>query len=304
MNKALITNIQKYSIHDGEGVRTTVFLKGCPLHCYWCANPENQNFNRQIMYFPNKCMSCFECVKVCPNKALSINENGALAYHKENCVLCGACERECLKDAIRVSGKEYTPEQIVEIGLKDAAFYNSGGGGITISGGEPLSFEPFCLELLDLCEFNRLGVIFETCGYGKAETLLAYAKKAQGIFFDVKHYDPEKHKQATGVSNEVILQNLRQLTDVYPNAMVRIPVIYGLNNSEEDMAGIADVLKKTVGKQGIQYVELLPFHNLGALKYEALGWKNVLKSYQNMDKSEPKKYIPLFEKQGFRCLVK
>lgn len=298
----LISNIQHYCIHDGDGLRTTVFLKGCPLRCFWCANPENQNYKPEIMYYENKCEKCFYCAAACKTGALEVKD-GQLVYHKEKCILCGQCAGECLKEAIRISGEEKSAGEAARECLKDRMFYDRSGGGVTISGGEPLSFGKFCRSLAGICREEGVGIIYETCGYGNFDTLSEYAKKADMFFFDVKHHDPEKHREATGVTNALILENLKKLTDIFGNVVIRIPVVPGFNDSDEDMKKLAHVIKEHIGSKGIKYVELLPYHNFGEAKYAALGKAYTLENHPRMEKSHVMKYIPYFENEDLICVV-
>lgn len=300
--EALITNIQKFSIHDGAGIRTTVFLKGCPLHCTWCANPEAQNYKNEMMHFKDKCKQCLCCVYACPTGALSVGEGGLPVKDKSKCVLCGACSEACLYDSMRFAAKTYTPEALLKECIKDKAFYGT-NGGVTLSGGECLSFEPFVTEFIKLCEENGIGLTFESCGCGKTETLLKYAQHAQRVYFDIKHHDPVKFKEVTGGDLGMILNNLSALTEVYENTAVRIPVIYGVNDTAEDMEKMAALIRKNVGSKGIIFVELLPFHNFGETKYSALGLPYEFTGRSNMDKNAVREFISIFEKHGLKCIV-
>lgn len=298
----MVTNIQHYSIHDGEGVRTTIFLKGCPLKCFWCANPENQSYKRELMYHESKCIKCFHCTTVCENGVIQ-EKSGQLFLERNKCVLCGRCAEECLKGAIKISGEQMDVNEAARECLKDNMFYFRSKGGVTISGGEALSFKDFCLGLAECCSDEDVGVTYETCGFGDMETLLQYAKKAECIFFDVKHHDPEKHRQATGVSNKKILENLKGLTDVYGGVIVRIPVVPEFNDSADDMRKLARIIREHVGAKGIRYVELLPYHNFGEPKYEALGRQYTLKNYPRMEKAHVMEYMPFFEMENLKCVV-
>lgn len=299
--RALISNIQKYSIHDGKGIRTTVFLKGCPLSCTWCANPENQRFTNEIMHFENKCVGCLDCMESCRNGAIEVIGSRP-AYDREKCALCGKCEENCLYDAVRLAAKPMEAKEVMDICLRDVAFYGE-SGGVTVSGGECLSFPEFCTEMCELCRQNNIRITFETCGHGKTEALLEYAKAAQRIYFDIKHWDTEKHKKLTGAGNELILHNLSALTEVYGSVVVRIPVIYGVNDSEDDMRKLSECIGSHVGSAGIDYIELLPFHNLGTLKYKALNRDNAFENYTNMSKDDVRRFIPIFEQHGLKCIV-
>lgn len=298
----LVSNIQRYSIHDGGGIRTTVFLKGCPLRCFWCANPENQLFQPETLLVRKNCKGCLACVAACPSGALRAEQEGP-ALDREKCIACGSCEDACLHDAIRVSGAAHTPEDVMQKVKKDLIFYR-GKGGVTISGGEPLSFGPFCLALAQLCRENRVGLVFETCGHGSWETLRQYAEYAQGIFFDVKHADPEKHKEVTGADNRLILDNLRRLTDCYDHTTVRIPVIPGVNDTEDEMEALARCIRQNTGQRGVREVELLPFHNLGETKYQGLDRHYHYAGRKNMTKDEARRFLPLFQPFGLPAVVK
>lgn len=299
----MISNIQKYSIHDGTGIRTNVFFKQCPLRCFWCANPENQVPQQELMYYENKCIRCHECIRVCQEHVLSADDNGYIQCDRDRCTMCGKCGEECVKNAIRRSGKLWTTQEVFKKCSRDYIFYQNSGGGVTFSGGEPLCFGSFCEELLEKCLDHSIGVIFETCGFGPKETLLKYAQYADRIFFDVKHYNSEKHKESTGVSNEIILDNLHSLTSVYSHTVVRVPVIPTFNDTHEEMREIARLIAATVGEMGIEYVELLPFHNLGGLKYQALCKEDQLKDYKNMSKDHIREYMGYFEDLGLTCVV-
>ena len=301
--EALITNIQKFSIHDGEGIRTTVFLKGCPIHCKWCANPEAQNYKNELMHFKEKCKGCMNCVHACPNGALRDSGEGYPVYDKEKCALCGKCQEACLLDAIRLAAQKYTPQSLLESCMRDKPFYGE-RGGVTLSGGECLTFEPFVTEFLEKCKKHSIRATFETCGMGRVSTLMKYAECAQRIYFDVKHHDAETFRRVTdGGDLALILNNLRTLTESFENTAVRIPVVYGVNDSAEDMEKLAALIKETVGGKGILFVELLPFHNLGSNKYKALGIPYEFDGANNMNKDIVRAFIPIFEEKGFKCVV-
>jgi pyruvate formate lyase activating enzyme len=299
----LVGNIQRFSIHDGAGVRTTVFLKGCPLKCYWCANPENQSYEQELMYFQERCAKCARCVSACPKHALSISEDKPLNLERAKCTICLSCSNACIENALRPAGSPYSAEEAFANILKDRAFYRT-AGGVTLSGGEPLSFPWFCMDFAQLCKEHGINLIFETCGYGEWNVLREYSQYAQSIFFDVKHSDDGKHKDATGVSNKIIMDNFSKLTDVFDGVIVRVPVVPGFNDTHREMLGIVDLIKHRIGRKGIQYVELLPFHNLGAQKYIALGKEYILENEKNATKEQAQKLLANFIAKGINAVVK
>lgn len=266
MSKGTIFNIQKMSIHDGPGIRTTVFFKGCPLKCLWCSNPESQAFDREIAIFSSRCVKCGYCAEVCPKGIVE----KAFPYgitDREACDLCEVCVKECCtgaKDAIGIVFD--VPELLKEI-LKDKSFYESSGGGVTFSGGEPLMQMEFLKEILKACKDEGVHTCIETTGLCDDKELPEIAQLLDLIFVDIKHMDDEVHKKVTGASNKVILENIAKLAKLHGNIIARIPVIPGINDSEENIAATA----KFVSDLGIGCLELLPYHNLGEVKYAQLG---------------------------------
>ena len=298
----LVTNIQRYCIHDGEGVRTTVFLKGCPLRCPWCANPETQSYKNEIMHMKTKCKACMTCVHECKAGALKAGADGFPYKDTKKCVQCGKCVEACLYGAMKYAAKEYTIPELFKECVSDKAFYGE-NGGVTFSGGECLSFEKECLSLINLLREENINITFETCGYGRSETLLKYSEHAQRIYFDIKHYDKNKFQEIANGDLDIILNNLHILTDSYAHTAVRIPVVYGINDSYGDMENLAGIIKENIGSKGIEFIELLPFHNMGETKYEGLYREYNFSGKPNMNKEHVTEYIDIFEKQGFKCIV-
>lgn len=245
-----VFDIQRFSIHDGPGIRTTVFFKGCPLRCLWCHNPESQNTRPELMFFADKCVSCGECAKVCGNT------------FTEKCTGCGKCVSVCRHGAREKSGYAISADEVVSKVLRDKAFYKTSGGGVTLSGGEPLMQSDFALEILLKCRENGIGTAIETCGFAKTETLGKLLPYLDHVYFDIKGIDPAKHKENTGVSNEIILENARFLMARDTDVTFRMPLIPGYNDSERK------AVEEFVG--GHKF-EIMPYHDYGVAKYGRLG---------------------------------
>lgn len=261
-----VFNIQKYSIHDGPGIRTTVFLKGCPLACEWCQNPESQSREPEIMINRNLCTGCGRCVSECAAGACSLSE-GFSVTDRDKCLVCGRCVEFCPNEARKVSGMTMTVDQVVKEVLKDLKFYENSGGGVTISGGEA-TFQPdFTIAILKKCKESGLHTAIETCGYTSWEVLESVLEHTDLVLFDIKHMDDDLHRRGTGVSNRKILDNARKTAGQKP-MIVRVPLIPGFNDTEQDVreiAAFAATLSKDID------VELLAYNPLGEGKYESLG---------------------------------
>lgn len=283
MMRGTVFNIQKMSVHDGPGIRTTVFFKGCPLNCLWCSNPESQRVEKEIACFQTRCIKCGYCAQVCPRDLIE-KEPPFEIMDRSQCDLCEICVKECCINAKKIVGEEYTVDELVYEILKDKSFYDSSGGGATFSGGEPLMQQPFLLEVLKQCREKGIHTAIETTGFTDVDRLLEVAAHLDLVFFDVKQMDEEIHKKVTGVSNELILTNLVALAKVHNNIIVRIPVIPGINDSEENISRTAAL----TAELGIGTLELLPYHNLGEVKYGQLGRKYALSEIKTPDESRMK----------------
>lgn len=265
----LVFNIQKYSVHDGPGIRTVVFTKGCPLRCRWCSNPESQEPRPQMAFNPGRCISpakCGYCVPVCPHGAIK-DEGGALSIDCAPCADCATldCARACPAQSLIVYGQDRTVEDVLNVVARDAMFYSRSGGGMTISGGEPLLQKKFALALLREARRRRIRTAIETCGCVPWETFEEAAPLLNNVLFDVKHTDPAKHKEHTGADNGLILANLEKLLESFPDlpVLVRTPVVPGFNDDDETARSIGRLLK---GHANVSY-EALPYHRLGTQKY-------------------------------------
>lgn len=253
--KATIFDIERNSYVDGPGIRTTVFFKGCNLRCSWCHNPESQNALPQMMFYKNKCTGCGKCKEKCPN-------------HLESCELCGKCTIYCPHDAREICGKEYTVDEVMREILKDKAFYDHSGGGVTFSGGECMLQIDFLEAILKECKNNGVHTAVDTAGHVPFECFEQIIPYTDLFLYDVKCYDGDKHRQYTGASNELILSNLGRLLKMGIAIWVRIPIIPTVNDSEEEMLNI----KKLIISSGSpEKIELLPYHAMGEHKYAAIG---------------------------------
>jgi pyruvate formate lyase activating enzyme len=273
----IVFNIQRYQIHDGPGIRTIVFLKGCPLGCLWCSNPEGKAKGFEIYYSRSKCKFCGSCVEICPQKA-NIKTDEGIIINREVCQKCGKCVDNCFYSAREIKGQVMTVDQVVKEVEKDRSFYFTSGGGLTIGGGEPLFQAAFTKNILHRCKSKGIHTAVETSGCGAWKDLEDIISHTDWLFFDIKIFDSREHKRYTGVSNEGILENARKLSEAIKNRgihlIVRIPIIPGVNNSRENITHIAEFVKKQMPAAAA--IEILKYHSLALGKYEALGEKYIL----------------------------
>lgn len=270
MGKAQIVDIKRMAIHDGDGIRTTVFFKGCPLKCVWCHNPESIGFRQQLSYIQKKCIDCGECVRVCESGA-HIMENGTHLFRREKCTGCGKCEEVCLGEALKLYGKEMTVCELMPILLEDKDFYENSGGGVTLSGGECLMQADFCAALLKELKKYQIHTAVDTCGFVSKEAIDKVMPYTDVFLYDVKAFDETVHIKCTGQSNKLILENLLYIDDCGKKIEIRIPYVPDYNSSE--MEEIARLLS---GLNNVTKVKVLPYHNYAGSKYEALGMENTL----------------------------
>ncbi len=265
-DKGLIFDIQRYCIHDGPGIRTVVFFKGCPLRCKWCANPESLNAYQEIGYGRNDCILCGKCVAACKNGALNMTENG-IEIDRQKCRRCFECVKACPTGAMRLMGKWYTVDEVMDIVLKDEMFYKNSVGGLTLSGGEALQQSGFASGLLEKAREHGIHTAIETSGYALWDNLASVVDNTDLVLYDIKHVDNEKHLFYTGVGNKLILDNLKKILKLGKKVIVRIPVVPGVNVDDETIDGYARLLSE----YNIGEVNLLAFHQLGESKYDMMG---------------------------------
>ncbi len=264
----LVIHIQKCSIHDGPGIRTTIFFKGCPLSCAWCHNPESQSYTRQLLYDEERCTGCGACIPACGDHAI-FREANLITLDRSRCSVCGKCTDVCVHHARQIVGEEYSVESLVREIEKDRMFYEESGGGVTFSGGEVMARNmDFICELARKCKSRGIHVAVDTCGYAPYEHFQRILNDTDLFLYDVKVMDNEKHIRYTGRSNEIILENLQKLARDHAQIHLRVPLIPGVN-MDDDYTGIRDILK-FAAPLGITHINLLPYHRIGKHKYNRL----------------------------------
>jgi pyruvate formate lyase activating enzyme len=295
--KGLIFDIQRYSIHDGPGIRTLVFMKGCPLSCLWCCNPESESPSQEIMVTPTKCIGCGRCVEVCPTGAAKKKDP---LEARELCIVCGSCVETCPSTARQLVGHYMSLDEVIEEVEKDLLFYQHSGGGITVTGGEPLMQADFVRMLLKSCEEKGIHTALETCGYAKWEDFKKVLEYVDLMLYDIKYMDSGRHRELTGAGNELILQNAKKVAKLGKDMIIRVPVIPDCNDSLENMEAIAEFARTS---REIQEVHLLPYHRLGESKYDRLGKDYRLKGVKPLDKESLSKQKKIIESYNLKVQV-
>ncbi len=279
MVKGKIFNIMKYSIHDGPGIRTTVFFKGCPLKCQWCHNPESQGFDQELMYRPERCVRCGRCLEICSSGAI-ISLEGKLEYLRDKCLACGECCTVCHAGVRELVAKTMSVNEVMTEIEKDVVFYDESGGGVTFSGGEAMMQPEFLLEILKNCQKQEIHTAIETCGFVNLDSLQTISNYVDLFLYDIKMMDSGKHQDVTGAPNELILSNLRWLTEHHPKVIVRIAIILGINDDEENLHQIG---KFVASLKQVTEIHCLPYHKAGVEKYQRLDRKYRLLDLQAPD---------------------
>lgn len=264
--KGVVFDIKKYATDDGPGIRTTVFFKGCPLRCQWCHNPEGQSTAPELMYRKKRCTGCGECVEVCPSRAI-MPVAKAISVERKACLVCGMCAEKCPTDALGIVGKEMGADDVMKEIEKDKLFYDQSNGGVTVSGGEPLAQLAFLVALLEKCKGKNIHTAVDTCGFAPHKAFGEIRDKVDVFLYDLKIIDERKHSRYCGASNELILENLKKLAECGSDIRIRFPVIPGINDDEENIAGIGELMLES----DIQKIHVLPYHRAGTEKYISLG---------------------------------
>ncbi|MCJ7629616.1 MAG: glycyl-radical enzyme activating protein [Longimicrobiales bacterium] len=298
-------DVKRFALHDGPGLRTTVFLKGCPLSCLGCHNPEGQRMGPELMFRPDRCTFCGDCVPACPHEAISL-VGGELQVHWDLCELAGACVEACLPGALELMGRSRTVSDILDILEDDRIYYDESGGGVTFSGGEPFAQPEFLRELLLRCRELELNVVLDTSGHVAPETFRELAPLASGLLFDLKVMDESRHGAFAGVGNRWILENLRwaaaaRASGEGPSLTVRLPLIPGINDDEENLTATAGFL---AGLDSPPPVDILPYHTLGVDKYRRAGRKYGLAGVPPTPDRVVQSAVRILEESGLRVTVR
>jgi pyruvate formate lyase activating enzyme len=266
--KGLICDMQRFAIHDGPGIRTLVYMKGCPLTCLWCSTPQSRKKAPEILHIELHCKTCGTCVEACPADAITLSEEGGVKIDRELCTSGGECVEACPNQALELVGSHVTPEELFREVDKDSPFYRRSGGGVTVGGGEPTAQHAFVAEFLERCKQYYMHTAMETCGYVKWKHLEKLLEHLDLVYLDIKHMDAREHRRLTGVSNELILKNAARVSALRP-MIVRIPVVPGCNDSDENILATA---KFAAGLgEHFERIELLPYHQFGTQTYGRLG---------------------------------
>jgi len=297
--KGMIFNIQRFSIHDGPGIRTTIFFKGCPLRCKWCCNPESQSPDKEIFHSDSKCGKCLICVKECPNQAISFTDN-KIIINRDLCNLCGRCIDKCPNGALEFIGEEVDINKLIQEVLSDSIFYKLSGGGVTLSGGEPTYQTELSLKILEILKSENIHTVIETCGYSRWEKLQKILKYTDLVLFDLKLMADKLSKKLTGGTNHIILNNLKKIDGLGKEIIIRIPIIPGYNNSEKNLEAMHLFLEQLHKKPE---VNILPFHQLGRYKYEGLGRDYSFNNKKPCEYKEAEKAANFFINLGYDIKV-
>jgi pyruvate formate lyase activating enzyme len=294
--KGRVFDIRRYSIHDGPGIRTAVFLKGCSLRCLWCHNPESVVPGPELMHWPSRCSRCYACLSVCPVEAIAKDAEGAIIIDRAKCDLCGKCAEACLYDAMQVVGREMGVEEVLGELERDKIFYDQSGGGVTLTGGDPLVQAGFAEAILDGCRSQGIHTALDTAGYSKNGVLDRIAAKADLILFDLKCMDDARHREFTGVSNTPIIDNLKRLAAGRTEVWVRIPLVAGLNDDDKNIRLTITLLKSL---KRIRRVGILPYHSGGLEKASRIGRETHFRKFEPPAEERIAAIAAAFREAGF-----
>ncbi len=304
MTSGIVFDVKRFAVHDGPGLRTTVFLKGCPLSCLGCHNPEGQAMGPELLLRPERCTLCGDCVAACPHEAISISQ-GALSIAWDRCELAGACVDVCLPGALEMTGRERSVDEVLDLIEADRIYYDESGGGVTFSGGEPFTQPEFLRDLLLGCKGRELSVVLDTSGHVAPDTFRELAPLASGLLFDLKVMDESRHEAFTGVHNRWILENLRwaaaAAADGGPRLTIRIPLIPEINDDDDNLRAVAEFLTSLGSPPP---VDLLPYHRLGVDKYERVRREYRLSETKPPDSGRIDHAVAVLEGAGLKVTVR
>lgn len=291
-----VFDIKRYSIHDGPGIRTTVFLKGCSLRCLWCHNPESIEPGPELMHWPGRCARCYACINACPKGAIAKDAAGAIVIDRKACDLCGKCAEACLYDAMQVVGREMSVDDVLAEVEKDKIFYDQSGGGVTLSGGDPFVQSAFAEALLDGCRDRGIPAAVDTAGFSRDGVLDRVASKADLVLYDLKCMDDARHKEVTGVSNLPIIENLKRLAAGRTEVWVRIPLVSGVNDDDENVRRTIEFLSSL---KTIRQVGILPYHSGGLEKAHRIGQESHFRKFETPSEERIAAVEAAFREAGF-----
>lgn len=298
----LIWDIKKYAIHDGPGIRTLVFLKGCPLRCPWCCNPESQDLRLEIIWLAENCIHCSRCLDICSTHAISEEAGQKKRIDRNLCDFCGVCVNHCPNQALNLIGKRVTVDEVLKEVIEDAVFYARSGGGLTLTGGEPAAQPGFAFELLRQYKVRERGrhTALETCGFVDWPTLSHLLEYTDLVLYDIKHMDSDRHLRVTGVRNELILKNARRIAKSRSRLVIRLPLIPGFNDTEENIRRTASFASNL---PGVEEIDLLPYHRLGEPKYIRLGRDYPFTGIRTLSPSRLAEIRSVVESYGLRVKI-
>jgi len=298
----LVFDIQKFATHDGGGIRTLIFLKGCPLQCLWCSNPESINPRPEINFIPNNCIDCGQCRTVCPQDAIGNKEveQPGLIIDRDRCTLCGLCAKFCYAGAINILGRYVSVPELMEMVERDRQFYKESGGGITFSGGEPLAQHQFLEAALKEAQRRKIHTAIETSSFASWEVYQPVLKHVDIVLTDIKHMDDKEHQRLTGFSNQRILENIKKISGLGIPLRIRLPLIPGINDTDGNLQATADFVLQL---DNVQYLDILPYHRLGEMKYGQLGVEYALHDLAPLTETEVNDVARFFSDRGIRVSV-
>ena len=297
--KGLIFNIQRYSVHDGPGIRTTVFMKGCPLRCLWCSNPESQSRDNEVIHRDSLCNSCERCIEVCEPQAITLVDGG-VRINRDSCTVCGKCVEVCYTGALAFAAQYMSIEEVLEEVEKDALFYRNSNGGVTIGGGEPLAQADFVSGLLKACHDKGLHTALDTCGYASTQRLERVLREVDLVLYDLKHMDPLRHRETTGVSNNLILRNAKTIARLEIPMVISILIIPTISDTVDNLRATADFITKL---RGVKEIRLLPYHRAGLGKYRNLDRAYCLEGIEAPQEEDLHRAKEIIESYGLECQI-